>query len=184
LAKSLAEINWIGTVQNPLESRNSDGTSSSAGNRGSSPHNLQSGLQTRANTSGVQAVRGIGDGSGVSGEVSSETSAALSSPINLLRRERSIVNTVRILTVELVLRRNDLTDLDKTIGNAVTATVIDFSAANTVSSTVFRELVRRDIVSKEVAALALTKEVRLSVAVVRDVPASSFEETEGDFGDL
>jgi len=102
----------------------------------------------------------------------------------LLGREGSVVDAVGVFTIELVLSSIDLADSNKGVRNTVSTTIIDFSAANTVSCAVFRELEARDIISKESAALAFTKEVRLSIAVIRDVPASSFKETEGDFRDL
>jgi len=180
----LAEGNGIRAVELTLVSRNSHGASSGAVQSDSSPHNLKLSLQARAATLGGQAVSGVVDGSGLGGDVTSETFAALSSSKDLHGREGNVINTAGVLAVELVLGNIDLSDSDKTVGFAVATTVIDVSASKTSASAVFRIVIGVNIVSIETAACTLTIEVSFGIAVVRNVPASSFKETEGDFGDL
>jgi len=181
---SAAESNRIRAVKLTLVASDGEGAGSSALILGGSPQEVDDSAEASARAGSVHAIRGLADSRRRGSEVTSEAFTALSSSVDLLGREGSVVDTARVLTVEGVLSSDDSSDLNQRITDTVSATVTDFSASNTVTSAVLiREVSRVDGFRVKIATSALTEVVRFSIVVVNRVPASSFKETEGDFRD-
>jgi len=186
LANSVAELDGIGTVEITLVSTHRDRSFLGASVFSSSPHNINHSAGARSRASSGQTVRSLGDLGGLGGsQVSRETFATKSSTVNLFGGIGRVVNTSGIFAIEFVLSSDNSSDFNERVRNAVTTTITDFSTSYTISSAIFiGELSGVDLVSKESTSLSFSEVIRFSIVVVRNVPASTFKETESDFRDL
>jgi len=181
----LAESDRIRAVKESIGASNRDLASLSAIVLGGSPHDVDNSVKSSSGASSVQAVRIRGHGFGrIAGQVTSEALTVQTSSVDLLAGEGRVVDTLGVFAVELELGSDDSADLDQRVTDAVSTTVTDFSAANVSSSAVFIGVFGGiDAFRVEIATSSFTKVIRFSVVIVNREPASTFEETEGEFRD-
>jgi len=178
---SRAESQRIRTVNSTLVATDSLLTFRSTNNRLAAEEKGKLSGASRSTARVLEAETGSGGRAGRRAESTSEALAVLSSTVGFNAGESSILGGTRVVTIVAGAGTIELATIRSTItGTAAATTTTDISASSSGRAAEFAELTSRAGTSKEAAALTLTPVERISIAVVRDVPAGTFKESKGE----
>jgi len=140
-------------------------------------------LGSRSTASVLEAETGSGSRAGGRAEGTSEALTVLASTVGFNAGESSILGGTGVVTIVAGAGTIELATIRSAVaGTTAATTTTNISATSGGRTAEFAELTRRAGTSKETATLTLTPVERISVTVVGDVPAGTFQESKSELG--